>query len=44
MMIPVYLNRSRKNLIMSIRVKCGENRTQLYQKGTAIIAWSQWSD
>ena len=40
MMIPVYLNRTRKNLIMSLRVKCGNNRTLLYQKGIAIIAWT----
>jgi dynein heavy chain 1 len=40
MMIPVYLNRSRKNLIMSLRVKCGSHRTLLYQKGIAIIAWT----
>lgn len=40
MMIPVYLNRTRKNLIMSLRVKCGTNRTLLYQKGIAIIAWT----
>jgi dynein heavy chain 1 len=40
MMIPVYLNKTRKNLIMSLRVKCGDNRTELYQKGIAIIAWT----
>ena len=40
MMIPVYLNRTRKNLIMSLRIKCGENRTLLYQKGIAIITWT----
>lgn len=40
MMVPVYLNRSRKNLIMSIKVNCGENRTVLYQKGIALILWS----
>ena len=40
MMIPVYLNRTRKNLIMSLRVKCGQNRTLLYQKGIAIITWT----
>lgn len=40
MMIPVYLNRTRKNLIMSLRVKCGAHRTLLYQKGIAIIAWT----
>jgi dynein heavy chain 1 len=40
MMIPVYLNRTRKNLIMSIRVKCGEFRTLLYQKGIALIGWT----
>ena len=40
MMIPVYLNRARKNLILSLRVKCGNNRTLLYQKGIALIAWT----
>jgi hypothetical protein len=40
MMIPVYLNRSRKNLIMSLRVKCGKNKTTLYQKGISIIGWT----
>jgi dynein heavy chain 1 len=39
-MIPIYLNRTRKNLIMSLRVKCGINRTLLYQKGIAIITWT----
>jgi len=41
MMIPVYLNRTRKKLIMSLRVQCGKNKTVLYQKGIAVIAWSQ---
>jgi len=40
MMIPVYLNRTRKNLIMSLRVKCGKNKTTLYQKGISIIGWT----
>jgi hypothetical protein len=40
MMVPVYLNRTRKNIILSIKLKCGKNRTDLYQKGVAIIAWS----
>ncbi len=37
MLVPVYLNRTRKNLIMSLEVKCGNNKTILYQKGIAII-------
>lgn len=40
MMVPVYLNRTRKNLIMSLKVKCGKNKTVLYQKGIAIILWT----
>jgi hypothetical protein len=40
MLVPVYLNRTRKNLIMSLKVKCGKNRTILYQKGIAIILWT----
>lgn len=40
MLIPVYLNRTRKNLIMSLKVRCGNNRTTLYQKGIAIILWT----
>jgi hypothetical protein len=40
MMIPVYLNRTRKNLIMSLRVKCGKNKTTLYQKGISVIGWT----
>lgn len=40
MMVPVYLNRTRKNLIMSLKVKCGNNKTILYQKGIAIILWT----
>jgi dynein heavy chain 1 len=40
MMVPVYLNRTRKNLIMSLKVKCGKNKTTLYQKGIAIILWT----
>lgn len=40
MLIPVYLNRTRKNLIMSLKVKCGKNKTILYQKGTALILWT----
>jgi hypothetical protein len=40
MMIPVYLNRTRKNLIMSLKVKCGKNKTTLYQKGISVIGWT----
>lgn len=40
MMIPVYLNQTRKNLILSLRVKCGEKKTLLYQKGIALISWT----
>jgi dynein heavy chain 1, cytosolic len=40
MLVPVYLNRTRKQLIMSLRVRCGKNRTTLYQKGIAIILWT----
>lgn len=40
MMVPVYLNGSRKQILLSIKLKCGNNRTALYQKGVAIIAWS----
>ncbi len=42
-MIPVYLNRARKNLIMSLRVKCGKNKTTLYQKGISLIGWTIWT-
>jgi hypothetical protein len=37
MLLPVYLNRTRKNLIMNLKVKCGNNKTILYQKVIAII-------
>ena len=40
MLVPVYLNRTRKNLIMSLKVKCGKNKTILYQKGIGIILWT----
>ena len=40
MMVPVYLNRTRKNLIMSLKVKCGNKKTILYQKGIALILWT----
>ena len=40
MMVPVYLNRTRKNLIMSLKLNCGKNKTTLYQKGIAIILWT----
>jgi dynein heavy chain 1 len=40
MMIPVYLNRTRKNLILSLKVNCGKNKTTLYQKGISIIGWT----
>jgi len=40
MMVPVYLNRTRKNLIMSLKIKCGKHKTTLYQKGIAIILWT----
>lgn len=39
-MVPVYLNGSRKQIILSVKLKCGAFRTALYQKGVAIIAWS----
>lgn len=39
-MIPIYLNKSRKNIILSVKLTCGNNRTALYQKGVAVIAWS----
>jgi dynein heavy chain 1, cytosolic len=40
MIVPVYLNKTRKNLIMSLKVKCGLNKTTLYQNGVAIILWT----
>ena len=40
MMVPVYLNRTRKNLIMSLKVRCGMNKTTVYQKGVAIVLWT----
>lgn len=40
MLVPVYLNRTRKNLIMSLKLNCGKNKTTLYQKGIAIILWT----
>lgn len=40
MMVPVYLNRTRKNLIMSLKLSCGKNMTILYQKGIAMVLWS----
>ena len=40
MLVPVYLNRTRKQLVMSLKVKCGKNRTILYQKGIAVILWT----
>ena len=40
MLLPVYLNRTRKQLVMSLKVKCGKNRTTLYQKGIAVILWT----
>ena len=33
MMVPVYLNYTRKNLIMSLNVKCGNNKTILTKRG-----------
>ncbi len=42
MMEPVYLNRTRKNLIMILKVKCGNNKTIFYQKGIAIIFRTNW--
>ncbi len=39
-MVPVYLNRTRKSLIMSLTVKCGNNNAILYQKGIALILWT----
>ena len=37
MLLPVYLNRTRKNLIMNLKVKCGNKKIILYQKVIAII-------
>jgi len=40
-MVPVYLNKSRKHLIFSVKMNCGDlSRTVLYQKGIALIAWN----
>eukprot|EP01016_Furgasonia_blochmanni_P042655 TRINITY_DN567_c0_g1_i1.p1 TRINITY_DN567_c0_g1~~TRINITY_DN567_c0_g1_i1.p1 ORF type:complete len:874 (+),score=315.79 TRINITY_DN567_c0_g1_i1:204-2825(+) len=40
--VPVYLNKSRANLIFSVKMNCGNlQKTQLYQRGLALIAWNQ---
>lgn len=39
--LPVYLNKTRKNLVFSIRVRMGgSSRFTLYQKGLAIILFT----
>jgi dynein heavy chain 1 len=36
--VPVYLNKSRKNLLFSVKLDCGQiPRTILYQRGLALI-------
>lgn len=38
--VPVYLNNSRKKLIMSVKLNCkGMTKNYLYQRGCALIAW-----
>ena len=38
-LVPVYLNRSRANLLFSLKLKCGKiPKTTLYQKGIALIS------
>ena len=38
-LVPVYLNKSRANLLFSVKLSCGKiPRTTLYQKGIALIA------
>ena len=40
-LLPVYLNKTRKNLVFSIRVKMGKvSRYTLYQKGLALILFN----
>ncbi|EAR94592.2 dynein heavy chain, cytoplasmic protein (macronuclear) [Tetrahymena thermophila SB210] len=40
-MVPVYLNKARKNLIFSLKMNCGHiPRAQLYQKAITLIAWN----
>jgi len=40
-MVPVYLNKSRKNLIFSLKMNRGQMSTSLlYQKAVALIAWN----
>lgn len=39
--VPVYLNNTRKNLLFSVKLNCGSiPRNNLYQRGIALIAWS----
>ena len=39
-MVPVYLNRTRQNLLFSVKLKCGSiARNFLYKRGVALIAW-----
>jgi hypothetical protein len=40
-MVLVYLNRTRQNLLFSVKLNCGDiERNFLYKRGVALIAWT----
>lgn len=43
LMVPVYLNKNRKNLIFSLKMKCDSKvpKELFYQKAVALIAWNE---
>lgn len=38
--IPVYLNNERLNLLFSVKIVSEQPRTELYQRGIALVSWS----
>jgi hypothetical protein len=40
---PIYLNDSRKELIVSIKIDQKNEVNSLYMKGIAITCWNYWS-
>lgn len=38
--LPVYLNNERLNLLFSVKIVSGQSRTDLYQRGIALVSWS----
>jgi dynein heavy chain 1 len=40
LLVPVYLNKTRKNLIFSVKIRSGDlDKNLLYQRGVALICW-----